>query len=421
MTQKTINYTGPFITMVILMSLVGFLTVLNQQFQVPLQSAFLSEAGSLQNTLTTFITFTFFSAYLLMGAPSAKMVDSKGYKYTLVAALLILIVGLGLFELSALEFETTNMSVSMAGATVPVAYFIFLVGSFVVGTAMTFLQVVVNPYLVACNVPGTSGVQRQSIAGAGNSTMTTIAPFFVTYAIFGGADAKDVNIGDIYVPFAVLMAVIAFIAFAITKVNLPDIEGTSSSKDDKLDKSVWSFPQLRMGVIAIFFYVGVEVAVGANINLYAKSLGGTFADQAATMAALYWGGMLIGRVFGSFVSKVPGNIQLAITSIGAIVLVAVSMVTANPWILVGAGLFHSIMWPAIFSLAIEGLGRYTSKASGALMLGVVGGAVLPLLQGVMADYLGGDWTLTWIIVIVSEVYLLYYALVGSKPKVRDNN
>ncbi len=421
MTQKQINYTGPFITMVILMSLVGFLTVLNQQFQVPLQSAFLSEAGALKNTLTTFITFSFFAAYLVMGGTSARLVDNKGYRYTLVTALVILVGGLGLFELSAYEFESTAMTIPIQDANIPVAYFIFLVGSFVVGTAMTFLQVVVNPYLVACNVPGTSGVQRQTIAGAGNSTMTTIAPFFVTYAIFGGASAADVSIGSIYVPFAILMVVVSFIAFAITKVNLPDIQGTSAGKEETLDKSVWSFPQLKLGVFAIFFYVGVEVAVGANINLYATSLGGDFASQASTMAAMYWGGMLVGRLCGSFISKVPGNIQLAVTSVGAMILIAVSMITANPWVLVGAGLFHSIMWPAIFSLAIEGLGRYTSKASGALMLGVVGGAVLPLLQGVMADAFGGDWTITWVLVGVAELYLLYYALVGSKPKVRDEN
>lgn len=418
--QKTVSYTGPFITMVVLMSLVGFLTVLNQQFQTPLQAAFLSGAGALKNTLTTFITFSFFLAYLVMGGVSAKMVENKGYKATLINALIILVAGLGIFELSAYQFEAFGTTIAMGGVEVPLAYFIFLIGSFVVGTALTFLQVVVNPYLVACNVPGTSGVQRQTIAGAGNSTMTTIAPFFVTAVIFGGVAMEDVQIGSIYIPFGVLMVVIAILALALKKVNLPDIAGTSAGKDEKLEKSVWSFPQLKLGVFAIFFYVGVEVAVGANINLYATSLGGTFAENAAIMASMYWGGMLVGRLCGSFISKIPANVQLVVTSIGAGVIVLAAMLTANPWLLVGAGLFHSIMWPAIFALAIEGLGRYTAKGSGALMLGVVGGAVLPLLQGVLADAFGGNWTLTWIIVIVSEVYLLYYALVGSKPKVRDD-
>lgn len=413
-----VSYVGPFITMVVLMSLVGFLTVLNQQFQAPLQAAFLSEAGDLKNTLTTFITFSFFLAYLVMGSPSAKMVDKKGYRATLVNALLILVGGIALFEVSAYQFDQYGTTVNVFGATIPVAYFIFLLGSFVVGTAMTFLQVVVNPYLVACEVPGTSGVQRQSIAGAGNSTMTTIAPFFVAFVIFGGRTANEIQIGSLYIPFAILMVVVAALAFGLTKVNLPDIAGTSAGKEEKLEKSVWSFSHLALGVLAIFFYVGVEVAVGANINLYAISLGDSFAAQAATMASLYWGGMLIGRLCGSFISKVPANIQLMVTSIGAGALVILSMVTQNPWLLVGVGLFHSIMWPAIFALAIEGLGRYTSKASGALMLGVVGGAVLPLVQGILADAIG-NWTMTWSIVVISEIYLLYYALVGCKVKQRD--
>ncbi len=403
--------------MVVLMSLVGFLTVLNQQFQVPLQSAFLASAGALKNTLTTFITFSFFLAYLVMGGVSAKMVERKGYKATLINALFILVGGLAIFEFSAYQFEKFGTTVAMGDVQIPIAYFIFLVGSFVVGTALTFLQVVVNPYLVACNVKGTSGVQRQTIAGAGNSTMGTLAPLFVTYIIFGGVDAADLKIGSVYIPFAVLMVVVAGLAMALRRVNLPEIQGTTANKDEKLPGSVWSFSHLALGVLAIFMYVGVEVAVGANISLYATSLGGTFAQNAALMATLYWGGMLVGRLCGSFISKVPANIQLVVTSIAACVVVVVSMIAANPWLLVAAGLFHSIMWPAIFALAIEGLGRYTAKASGALMLGVVGGAVMPFAQGILADISG--WNLTWIIVVVGELYLLYYALIGSKVKKTD--
>lgn len=417
MNQKQVNYTGPFITMVVLMGLIGFLTVLNQQFQAPLQAAFLKDAGALKNTLTTMLTFTFFLAYLVMGMPSAKMVEKKGYRFTLVTALLILVAGLGVFELSVWQFASSGSTVAFGESTVPVAYFIFLAGSFVVGTAMTFLQVVVNPYLVACNVKGTSDVQRQSIAGAANSSMTTIAPLFVTYIIFAGAETID--IGSVVVPFGVLMAVVAVLAFALTRVNLPDIQGTTSNKDEKLPESVWSFSHLTMGVLAIFMYVGVEVCVGANINLFAKDLGGSFAENAALMASLYWGGMLIGRLFGSFVSTIPARNQLVFTSIAAGVLVITSMLIHNPWLLVGVGLFHSIMWPAIFSLAVKGLGRYTAKGSGALMLGVFGGAVLPFVQGITADAIGG-WELTWVIVVVAECYLLYYALYGSKVKKIDN-
>lgn len=414
-TKQNVNYVGPFITMVVLMSLVGFITVMNQQFQAPMQAAFLSQAGDMTNTLTTLITFSFFLAYLVMGNVGAKTLDSNGYRGTLTRGLIILIAAFAVFIASAYQFSASGgSSLTFFGATVPHAFFIFLLGSFVAGTALTFLQSAINPYLVACEVKGTSDVQRQTIAGAGNSTMTTIAPFFVAAVIFQGKLNTDISIDSLYVPFAVLMVIVAILAFVLNKLHLPDVT-VIAEKGEKLPKSVWSFTHLTLGVLAIFFYVGVEVAVGANINLYALNLGGSFAENAVLMASLYWGGMLVGRLFGSFVSGISAKTQLIFTSIGAGVLVALSMITRNPWLLVGVGLFHSIMWPAIFALAIKGLGKYTAKGSGALMMGVVGGAILPFAQGILADALG-NWYLTWIIVVVSEIYLLYYALYGHKIK-----
>ena len=420
------SYLGPFITMVVLMSLVGLITSINQQFQVPMQAAYLDKADDLTNTLTTLINFSFFLAYLLMGNVAGKSIDKVGYRGALIRGLIILLVGFSLFELSAVQFTMFKNTITLAGATIPYAYFIFLLGSFVAGTALTFLQAAINPYLVASKVPGTSGVQRQTIAGAGNSSMTTIGPLIVAYLIFGGKEAAEIDVSMLFVPLGILIAIVAILAIVLKNLNLPDIEGSTASKDEKLTKSVWSFSHLTLGVIAIFFYVGVEVAVGANINLYARSLTDIDGNvlftikQAAIMASLYWGGMLVGRLFGSFVSKVSANAQLLVASIGAGILVVLSMMTGNPWLLVGVGLFHSIMWPAIFALAIEGLGKYTSKGSGALMMGVVGGAILPFTQGVFADVLG-NWSWTWIIVVVGEAFLLYYALYGYKVRQRGDD
>lgn len=419
------SYLGPFITMVILMSLVGLITSINQQFQGPMQAAFLSETGDLKNTLTTLINFSFFLAYLVMGSTAAKTIDKVGYRGALIRGLIILLVGFCIFGLSAFQFDKSPSFMQIAGATIPHAYFIFLIGSFVAGTALTFLQAAINPYLVACNVPGTSGVQRQTIAGAGNSSMTTIGPLIVAYLIFGGKEAADIQVNSLFVPIIVLIAIVGILTIVLKNLNLPDIAGSTASKDEKLPKSVWSFSHLALGVLAIFFYVGVEVAVGANINLYAISLKDADGNslytiaQAAKMASFYWGGMLIGRLMGSFVSKISANVQLLFTSIIAGILVVVAMITNNPWVLVGVGLLHSIMWPAIFALAIEGLSKYTSKGSGALMMGVVGGAILPFVQGIFADVLG-SWSWTWIIVIIGEIYLLYYALLGHKVKVRGD-
>lgn len=458
--KQTQSYLVPFIIMVVLMSLIGLITNLNQQFQGPMKAAYLLMGGSFTNTLTVGLTLSFFLAYLVMGAPSAKYIEKNGYKKALILGLVILIGAFGLFEASAYVFETFdypnfadsiteakaileqkpqgidamkaiaaqtgNFEVKvlektgdflelsyLKGTVIPTAYWVFFLASFVAGTALTFLQAVVNPYLVACDVKGTSAVQRQSIAGAGNSTMTTIGPLLVAFLIFGGAEGLDVKISSLYIPIAVLIVLVAIIIAVLNSLDLPNIASAEKKEGEVLEKSVWSFSHLTLGVIAIFMYVGVEVAVGANINLFAMSEGFDVAT-AAKMASMYWGGMLIGRLCGSVLSKISANTQLMVTSVGAGVLVLLAMLTNNPWILVGVGLFHSIMWPAIFSLAIDKLGKYTSAGSGALMMGVVGGAILPFVQGLAADAMGWQWT--WAIVIIGEVYLLYYALIGYKVK-----
>jgi len=410
------NYLGPFITLVFLFFIVGFLTTANGQFQGPLKAAFLSGAGDLKNTFATLISFSWFLAYPLTGGIGSSWVTKFGYKGTLIRALLVMIVGLGIFFLSS--WFTVNFpesSVQIASATIPMGYFIFLLGSFVVGSAATILQVVINPYLTACNVKGTQPVQRLNIGGSSNSIGTTAAPFFVTGIVFGGLAMEEVQVSQLMMPFVALMVIIAIITFTLTKLSLPDIKGTKTEKGEKLEKSIWSFSHLTLGVIAIFFYVGVEVAIGANINLFAISLGGSFATQAPIMATLYWGGMLVGRLISSSLSKITPQVQLAVTSILATIFTLAAIGMNNPWLLVVVGLFHSVMWGAIFTLSVHKLGKYTSVASGVFMIGVVGGAIIPLLQGGLADIFG-TWRWTWFLVIIGEAFILYYALSGSKVK-----
>lgn len=414
MTKKAkteVNYVGPFLTMVFLFFIVGFLTVVFQQFQAPLQTAFLENAGAVRNTLAVMVTFAWFLAYPLSGGTGSRWVDKVGYKITLVRALMIMIVGLGVTAFSAYLGSNPD---APAVSGIPIAFFIFLLGSFIVGVAATILQVVINPYLAASKVKGTSSVQRITIGGSSNSVGTTLAPLFVAGLIFGGVATSEIRIEQVIVPFLILMVTIGLVAFIVSKIHLPHIEGTTNQGGEKLPLSIWSFRHLKLGVIGIFFYVGVEVAIGANINMYANWLGGTFAERAATMASLYWGGMLVGRLIGSTLSKISAQTQLTCTSVGAIALVLCAIIFGNPWLLVGIGLLHSIMWSCVFSLAITDLGKYTAKGSGALMIGVIGGAILPLIQSIFADALGGAWTWTWLIVIVGELYLLYYALAGHK-------
>lgn len=417
--KQTQSYLVPFIIMVVLMALVGLITNLNGQFQAPMQAAFLQKSGSLTNALTTLITFAFFLGYLAMGIPSAKCIEKKGYKNTLITGLFGLIAAFGLYELSAYIFESVDL-VKFQAATdpnvviIPVAYYIFLLAGFVAGSAMTFLQAVLNPYIVACDVKGTTGVTRQSIAGTANSTMATIAPILVASVIFAGKSGLDIALSSLYIPFLVLIVLVGGLIAALSKLHLPAIASTEKKEGEVLEKSVWSFSHLALGVVAIFMYVGVEVCIGNNINLHGQSLGFE-PSEAALLATIYWGLMLVGRLCGSFLSGISASKQLLITSLGAGLLVLGGMVLNNPYLLAGAGLFHSVMWGAIFSLAIDKLGKYTSAGSGALMMGIVGGAILPFAQGILADSLGG-WQFTWIIVLIGEAYLLYYALVGHKVR-----
>jgi FHS family L-fucose permease-like MFS transporter len=431
MTQKQINYIGPFITLVFLFFVVGFLTTANGQFQGPLKAAFLQNAGDLKNTFATLITFSWFLAYPLTGGIGSSWVTKYGYKGTLVRGLFIMIAGLFIFFLSSwFTVQFPDSHVQIASATVPSGFFIFLIGSFVVGASATILQVVINPYLVACTVKGTQPIQRLAIGGSSNSIGTTIAPFFVTGIVFGGLSMEQVQVSQLMMPFIALVVVMFIVALVVMKLSLPDIEGTKAEVGEKLDKSVWSFSHLTLGVIAIFFYVGVEVAIGANINLYAieqEALNGPFSFFGnssltifginfaipALMATLYWGGMLIGRLVGSSLSKVPPRVQLVVTTVSATTLTILAIAMNSPWLLVAVGLFHSIMWGAIFTLSVAKLGKYTSVASGVFMIGVVGGAILPLLQGMFADAMGG-WRWTWLIVIFGELFMLYYALLGSR-------
>lgn len=411
--KKQSNYLGPFIAMVFLFLVVGFLTTANTQFQGPLKEAFLSNVGNLKNTFATLITFSWFLAYPVCGSVGSRWVDRYGYKGTLLRGLLVMAAGLGFSALSS--FFTTRFPeamVRMGDNSFHFGFIVFLLGSFVTGASATILQVVINPYLSASTVKGTQAIQRLAIGGTANSIGTTIAPYFVTGIIFGGLAMEQVSVNRILIPFLSLMAVILVIVLTLSFVSLPDIQGTRAEGSVKLEKSVWSFSHLTLGVVAIFFYVGAEVCIGGNINLYAIEKG---VSSPALLATLYWGGMLVGRLIGSSLSRITPKAQLTFTTVCAAILTLVAIIIDSPAVLAVVGLFHSIMWGAIFTLATAHLGQYTSKASGVFMIGVVGGALLPLLQGVLADLFGG-WRFSFFLVLICEAVMLLYALVGSKVK-----
>lgn len=416
--QKTISepdrresYMSAFLTMVFLFFIVGFLTTVNTQFQAPLKTAFLSDIGPLQNTFATLITFSWFLAYPVCGSLGSRWINAGGYRSTLVKGLSMMAAGLLLFLLSAEGASLfPGAAIGVAGCTIPWAFIVFLLGSFVTGGSVTVLQVVINPYLTACHVRGTQAVQRMAIGGSANSIGTAIAPYFVSGVIFGGLALENITIDSLVMPFIILAASIVLLTIGLRTISLPDLNNTRSEKSESQPRSVWSFRHLTLGVVAIFFYVGAEVCIGANITMYAIELS---LESVALITTIYWVGILAGRLVGSSLSTVSPRVQLTATTTAATVLTILAIINNNPWILASVGLCHSIMWGCIFTLAVKGLGKYTTIASGVFMIGVVGGAILPLLQGVWADF-NGSWRATWWLVVAAEVIMLSYALVGSR-------
>lgn len=427
------NGLGPFVVLTFIYFIVGFLTTVNGQFQGPLKIAFLSHADELRNTLTTLISFFFFLGYLLNSSLGGKWINQHGYKITLLRALCVMVAGLLTYSLSSwVVVHYGDAHLSIMGDQVPYGYFIFLLGSFLMGTSAALLQVVINPYVAAYDLPGTQPVQRMNIVCAINSFGTTIAPFFVTGVIFAGVALDSVTADQLMVPFLLIALCIVVTTVVTSRLSLPDIEGTRAEGDEKLERSVWSFRHLTLGVVAIFFYVGTEVSIGVNVNLHAMELidaghGLSFFGKnhlilwgldlgiPALLATLYWGGFMVGRMTFSFFDSISPRKLLAVTTIIAAAQIVVAMVANNLWILVSVGLCHSVMWSCIFTLSIKGLKKYTSKASGVFMMGVFGGAVFPVLQGVFADAVG-SWQWTWIIALVCELVMLYYALWGCRIK-----
>lgn len=431
-TQKR-NSMGPFLVLTFIYFIVGFLTTVNGQFQGPLKIAFLSEVDELKNTLTTLISFFFFLGYLLNSSLGGKWINAHGYKKTLMRALTVMIMGLLMYFLSSwFAVHFGDADIRILDDRVPYGYFIFLLGSYLMGTSAALLQVVINPYIAAYDLPNTQPVQRMNIVCAINSFGTTIAPFFVTGVMFAGVALESVEASQLMVPFIAIALCVIVTTLITSRLKLPDIEGTRAEIGEKLKRSIWSFRHLTLGVVTIFFYVGAEVAVGVNVNLHAMELiesgsGLSFFGKhhlilwgldlgiPALLATLYWGGLMIGRLVFSLFNNISPRILLTATTSIAIVLMLIAILSNNLWVLVSVGLCHSVMWSAIFTLAIKGLKKYTSKASGIFMMGVFGGAVFPVLQGVLADA-WGSWQWTWMIVLVCEVVMLYYALIGSRIK-----
>ena len=436
METKLRNGILPFAIVTFIYFIVGFLTTINEQLQAPLKFTFLAEAGNFKNTFTTLISFFFFLGYLLNGTLASKWVNAIGYKNTIIRGLLFMISGLLMYLCSSwFGDQYPHLALHFGNVVLPYGFIIFILGSYLMGTSAAVIQVVVNPYVASYELPGTQPVQRLNITTAINSIGTTSAPFFVTVVMFSGISIENVEIKQLLLPLILLIACVVVVTLITRKLHLPDIANTRSAAGEKLERSIWSFRHFALGVMTIFFYVGTEVAIGANINLHAFELmdsghpmsffgqtdiiiGGVDLGIHALLSTLYWGGFLVGRGISSFFSKISAKTQLTTTTILAAILAIIAMITQNLWFLVAIGLLHSTMWSCIFSLSIKGLNKYTSKASGVFISAVFGGAVFTLVQGGLADILG-SWRWTWSLTVVCELLMLSYALFGSRIREKD--
>ncbi|TCC93113.1 MFS transporter [Pedobacter hiemivivus] len=436
METKLRNGILPFAIVTFIYFIVGFLTTINEQLQAPLKFAFLAEAGNFKNTFTTLISFFFFLGYLLNGTLASKWVNAFGYKNTIIRGLMFMISGLLMYLCSSwFGDQYPHLALHFGKVVLPYGFIIFVLGSYLMGTSAAVIQVVVNPYVASYELPGTQPVQRLNITTAINSIGTTSAPFFVTVVMFSGISIAQIEIKQLMLPLMALIGCVVVVTLITRKLHLPDIAHTRAAAGEKLEKSIWSFRHFALGVLAIFFYVGTEVSIGANINLHAFELmdsghpitffgktdiiiGGVDLGIHALLSTLYWGGFLVGRAISSFFSKISAKTQLATTTILAAILAIIAMITQNLWFLVAIGLLHSTMWSCIFSLAIKGLNKYTSKASGVFISAVFGGAVFTLVQGGLADVFG-SWRWTWGLTVVCELLMLSYALFGSRIRAKD--
>ena len=382
--------------------------------------------------------FMNFFAYLIMGIPAGNLLTKIGYKKTSLWAMSIGALGIAIQYLSSKVGNATPVF-EVSGSPVMLNFVIYLIGAFICGFCVCMLNTVVNPMLNSLGGGGNKGNQLMQLGGSLNSLSATLTPLLVGVMI--GAVTPHTSMTNVTPLLMIAFAVFAVAFVIISFVNIPEPALTKGVKKNKDKHSPWNFRHTVLGVIGIFFYVGVEVVTPGVLIFYLSdsSISGITENAAAVagaVAAVYWLLMLVGRLLSSVISgKVSSRSQLIVVSSLAILLVLLAIfwpsdsfismpaysvedgfsmanVPMSALFLVLCGLCTSIMWGGIFNLAVEGLGKYTAKASGIFMMMVVGGGVMPLIQESIATNIG--YLASYWLVIAMFAYILYYALIGSK-------
>ena len=413
--------------MFFLFAMISFVTGLQNPMGIIVKSQFeatnaMSQLGNLAN----------FIAYAFMGLPAGFILKKYGYKITALAAVAVGFIGVGISFLSG----------------VAESFAVYLTGAFVSGFSMCMLNTVVNPMLNTLGGGGNKGNQLIQLGGSLNSLAATIIPVLVGYLI--GEVTAETSISDANPALFIAMGIfaLAFVIIVFSEIPEPELEAAKAAgarKDMTEDtmssiQGALSHKNLVFGVIAIFLYVGIEVGIPNIANLYMTSPEiGMSAGVAGTVVGMYWLLMLVGRLVGGVVGgKVSSKLMMTVVSSLAIVFILIGMFLPGTMVkfpafnrdlsfalvdmplgvvfFVLCGLCTSVMWGAIFNLAVEGLGKYTSIASGLFMVMVCGGGILPVIQGAVADSFG--FINSYWVLVIALAYLLSFALFLSKPDKR---
>ncbi|GAC1430209.1 MAG: L-fucose:H+ symporter permease [Terriglobales bacterium] len=392
----------------------GFLTCLNDILVPHLKSIF-----DLSYAKVMLIQFAFFSAYFVFSLPSGKVIEWIGYKKTMVAGLFTMGMGALLF---------------IPAASAP-SFPLFLAALIVLAAGITALQVSANPYVAVLGPPETAS-SRLNLTQAFNSLGTTIAPYLGGLFILSAAP-KSVNelrqlsasalqayrlqeASSVKLPYLGLGLIAIALGTVIALYKLPVIASADPHEaGHPVGTSIWKFRHLLLGAVGIFVYVGAEVSIGSFlVNYFSQPDIGNISEKvAAGFVSFYWGGAMLGRFIGSAIlQRVRTGTVLGTAAIMACLLVCISMVSTGHvamWSIILVGLFNSVMFPSIFTSGIAGLGPLTGKGSSIMVMAIVGGAILPVIVGAMADRVGIHHS--FIIPAICYLYIVYYGFRGSRP------
>ncbi len=404
------SYTKALTLLASLFFMWGFITVINGTLLPHLRSVF-----DLSYFQATLIESVWFIAYFFASIPSAKLIERIGYQKSLVTGLLIMAAG----------------AIGMVLAASLPSYGVTLVMLFVIASGITLLQVAANPYVAVIGPPDTAS-SRLNLVQAMNSAGTMLAPLFGAYLILGRSKGGTAEVGtvltpaerladaqSVMLPYVIVAVVLVVLAVVIARFPLPAMGNATSraAKEDRKNHSLWKHRNLVFGIPAIFIYLIAEIGVGnLFVNFISQpQIANLTTEQAGRYLTLLWGGMMVGRFVGSAImQKVRAETVLAAFSIGAFVVMLVTVFTTGPtamWALITVGLFHSIMFPTIFTLGIKGLGPLTEEGSGLLIMAIAGGALV-FVQGKIADVYGLQ--ASFLLTAACELYILFYALWGAR-------